>query len=96
MTDLTFHIREFVPDADGAELEHRKALLKARDYAAALRGQTVGQLAYSHACDAHEMAGDFVFSQAPAARLELAVKYCRYIVMAAFLADHLERGGAAT
>ncbi len=93
MTDLAFHIRQFVPDADGAELEHRKALLKARDYAAALRGQTVGQLAYSHACDAHEMAGEFVFADAPAVRLEIAVKYCRHIVMAAFLADHLQGEG---
>ena len=32
---LAFHIRQFVPAADGEELEHRAALLKARDYAAA-------------------------------------------------------------
>ncbi len=96
MTDLSFHIRQYVPDATGEELEHRKALMKARDYAAALRGQTLGQLAYSHACDAHEMAGEFVFAPVPIARLDLAVKYCRHIVMAAFLADHLEgEGGGA-
>lgn len=93
MTDLTFHIRQFVPDAKGEELEHRAALLKARDYAAALRGQAQSALAYSHACDAHEMAGDWVFAFAPKERLELAVKYCRHAVMAAFLADHLEDGG---
>jgi hypothetical protein len=34
MTDLVFHIRQFVPTAEGAELDHRMALLKARDYAA--------------------------------------------------------------
>ncbi len=38
MTDLAFHIRQFVPSAEGVELDHRAALLKARDYAAALRG----------------------------------------------------------
>ena len=96
MTDLAFHIRHFVPEATGEELEHRTALLKARDYAALLRGQARGQLAYSHACHAHEMAGDFVFAKVPNVRLELAVKYCRHIVMAAFLADHLESEGIET
>jgi len=94
MSGLTFHIHQFAPAADGLELEHRTALLNARDYAAALRGRVVGQLAHNHACDAHEMAGEFVFAEVPLARLEIAVKYCRHMVMAAFLADHLEAEGS--
>ncbi len=90
---LAFHIREFVPDASGEELEHRTALLKARDYAAAVRGQATSRLAYDHACSAHEIAGDFVFADVSADRLKIAVSYCRNLVHAAYLAEHLDSDG---
>ena len=92
MTDLSFHIRQFVPECtDPVEMEARQALLKARDYAAMLRSRTEGQLALSHATDAHEAASAFVFADVPTDRLRIAVSYCRNMVQAAFLADHLER-----
>lgn len=92
---LIAYVRQFVPNASGEELQHRLALVKARDYAAALRGNTASHIAHNHACDAHEVAGQFVFADVPSKRLEIAVKYCRHTVMAAFLADHLdsERAG---
>jgi len=93
MTDLSFHIREFVPAAEGPELEHRTALLKARDYAAMLRGSVESRTALDHAADAHEMAGAFVYADVPPERLEIAVKYCRHLVHAAFLAEHLDSEG---
>lgn len=92
MSDLAFHIRQFVPDcADGEELEQREALLKARDFAAALRGRTEGSVATEHAIHAHELAGAFVFAPVPLPVLQMAVKYCRCMVQAAFIADHFER-----
>lgn len=95
MSDMSFHIREFVPAcADGEELEHRTALLKARDYAAMLRTRVKSETALEHAAAAHEMAGEFVFAIVPADRLKIAVAYCRNLVHAAFLADHLEFEGA--
>jgi len=93
VTDLAFHVRQFAPAAEGEELRHRVALLKARDYAASLRGQCIGERASDHACDAHEMTGAFVFADVPIARLRIAVEYARHMVMAAFLADHLESEG---
>lgn len=93
MTDLALHVWQFVPDASGDDLEHRTALLKARDFSAALRGTAIGVIAGNNAADAHEMAGAFVFAPVPTARLEIAVKYCRHMVMAAYLADHLECEG---
>ncbi len=92
---LVAYIHQFVPDAQGKELELRLALVKARDYCARLRGTTVNFRAHNHACDGHEMAGEYVFADVPTGRLEIAVSYCRHIVMAAFLADHLESEGAA-
>ena len=94
MSELTFHIRQFTPNAEGVELEHRIALLKARDYASSLLAQVTSDLAYDLASYAHTMAGIFVFAEVPTARLEIAVKYCRHIVMAAFLAEHLVTEGS--
>lgn len=94
MSDLSFHVREFVPACEGAELEHRTALLRARDYAAMLRGKVTSETALEHAAAAHEMAGEFVFAEVPADRLKIAVAYCRNLVHAAFLAEHLESEGA--
>lgn len=92
MSDLSFHVREFVPAAEGEELEHRIALLKARDYASALKGQALDDTAYDLACLAHEVAGEFVFADASLPRLKIAVTYCRNLVQAAFCATHLEGG----
>ncbi|WP_095012689.1 hypothetical protein [Tsuneonella mangrovi] len=96
MSDLAFHVRQFVPAAEGTELEKRIALLSARDYASGLLGQVLGDLAYNYAHDAHAIAGTFVFADVPPLRLELAVKCCRHLVMAAFLADHLEDEGTGS
>ena len=94
ISDLAFHILQFAPGAEGEELEHRTALLKARDYAAWLRGRCQSERGFDHASDAHEMAGAFVFAPVPVARLEIAVAYCRCMVQAAFLAAHLDEEGA--
>lgn len=40
------------------------------------------------------MAGEFVFADVPADRLKIAVAYCRNLVHAAFLAEHLESEGS--
>ena len=95
MSDLSFHVREFVPACpDGEEMEARTALLKARDYAAMLRARVESDAAFAHAVAAHDMAGALVYADVPVDRLKIAVAYCRNLVHAAFLADHLEREGA--
>lgn len=92
MTDILTQVRMFVPSCqEGEELEQRKALMIARDYAAMLRGTTESAIATNHAVDAHECAGAYVYADVPVARLKIAVGYCRAMVQAAFIADHLER-----
>ena len=90
MSDLTYHIQQFVPGCEGEELAQRTSLLVARDYAADLRGKVHSRRALDHAADAHELAGAFVFSDASPDQLKIALAYCRNLVHAAFLADHLE------
>lgn len=94
MSDLSFHIRQFVPESEGADLEHRTALLKARDYASMLRSRVTSWQALDLAAAAHETAGAFIYADVPADRLAIAVSYCRNLVQAAMLADHLEAEGA--
>lgn len=95
MTDLSFHIRQFVPDCpDGEEMALRSSLLTARDYAARLRGTTKSETALCHAAEAHEVAGALVFSTASIDRLKIGVAYARHMVQAAFLIEHLERDEA--
>lgn len=92
MSDLAFHVRQYVPNcADGDEMERRKSLLTARDYAVTLITKTKGLVAMDHAIEAREVADAFVFADVPIARLEIALSYCRHLVQAAFIADHLER-----
>ena len=92
MTDLSFHVRQFVPECtDPEEMELRQALLKARSYAGTLCTSRESENAYSHATLARDVADAFVFADVPVARLKIAVGYCRSMVQAAFLADHLER-----
>lgn len=96
MSDLSFHVRHYVPTAAGSELEHRTVLLQARDWAAALRGRTVSPLALNLAIDAHEVAGSFVFTTGETEqRLAWAAKLARHLVAAAMLAENLdaEEGG---
>lgn len=93
MTDLSFHIRQFVPDAQGEELEHRQALLTARDYAAALRGSVHSEWALTLAAEAHEAAGAYCFADESCDRLKIVVGYCRNLVHAAMLADWMDREG---
>ena len=96
MSDLAFHVRHYVPDAEGEELEARIALLKARDWAAALRGRTTCLLAFNLACEAHEAAGGYVFAEGETVqRLGFAAKLCRHLVAAAVIAEQLECGEIA-
>lgn len=90
MSDLSFHVHHFVPTAQGEELELRTALLKARDYASALKSRVASDTAYDLACAAHEWAGLYVYAEVPLPRLKIAVSLCRNLVQAAFSADHLE------
>lgn len=93
MSDLSFHVRYFVPDAEGAELESRVTLLKARDWAAVLRGRLDSDFARYLVVQAHELAGEFVFAKdEPVQRLEFAAKLCRHLVGAAMIAEQLENG----
>lgn len=88
---LEYHVRHFLPDAAGDELAHRVTLLKARDWAAALRGRSVSWLATECACHAHDVAGRFVFRPGESiARLETASNLCRALVKAAMAADALD------
>lgn len=91
MSDLSFHVREFVPScADGPEMDHRMALLTARDYASAIKARATGDASYDLACAAHEWAGQYVYADVPVARLEIVRNLCRSLVQAAFSAEHLE------
>lgn len=88
---FAFHVRSYLPEADGEELEHRINLLKARDYAAKLRGQLQTPWGQSHATDAHELAGAILFKPGiDNTHLKAAVDYCRALVKAAMLADLLD------
>ena len=88
---LEYHVRHFLPDAVGEELAHRVTLLKARDWAAALRGRSISWLATECACHAHDVAGRFVFRPGESvARLETASNLCRALVKAAMAADSLD------
>jgi len=92
MSDLAFHVRKYVPDClDGDEMERRKSLLTARDYAVMLITRTKAEIATDHAIAAREVADAFAFSDVPLARLDIALSYCRHLVQCAFIADHLER-----
>lgn len=84
-------VRAFRPEAEGSELALRVTLLRARDFAAALRAQTQDGMANNLACWAHEVAGQFVFKVESEARLEMAVILCRRLVGAAMAADGLDR-----
>lgn len=96
MSDMSFHIRQFVPAcSDGEEMEQRTALLVARDFAAAQRGRLFSDWALALSAEAHAIAGQFVFAPVPVDRLTIAVAYCRNLVQAAYLAEHLSEEGAA-
>lgn len=88
---LAFHVRHYLPEAEGEALKHRCDLIKARDYAAFLRGRAVTPRAQEHAIEAHEIAGTYVFAeQATEAQLSAAVSYCRALVKAAMAADLID------
>lgn len=95
MTNLAFHVRQFLPDcSDGEEMELRKSLLVARDYSAMLRSRVGTEWSLALAAEAHETAGEFAFGETSLDRLKVARDYCRNLVQAAMLADWFERGGA--
>lgn len=88
---LAFHVRKYLPDATDGELALRVQLLRARDWAASLRGNATSWIAQDAACRAHEVAGAFVFRPGESlTRLELAVTLCRRLVGAAMAADALD------
>lgn len=88
---LQSHVKHFVPDAAGDELAHRLTLLKARDWAAALRGRSQSWLATECACHAHDVACRFVYRAGEStARLETAAALSRALVKAALAADALD------
>lgn len=90
MRDLIFHVQQFLPDSQGRDLELRTTLLKAMNYAAAMRGRYDRPRAYGYAADAHDLAGHYVFRSVPIHVLEMAVDACRALVKAAQLVDALE------
>lgn len=88
---LAYHVREFVPGSEGEDLEHRIALLKAREYAAKIRCKPVGEIARGHAIDAQQVADLFLHDEhCTLDRLKLAVTYCRNLVQAAVIAEFLD------
>lgn len=88
---LSKHVQHFLPKAEGEELAHRIALLKARDYAGMIRCKPIGEIARQHAIDAQQAADHFFHDEgASAQELKLAVDYCRHLVQAAFIAEHLD------
>jgi len=94
MIDLELHIRAHLPRCEGEELEHRVALLKARDYAGWLLTRLANQAALQHATDAHAMASAYLYADVTARILPVAIGYCRNLVHAAFLAEQLLEGDA--
>jgi hypothetical protein len=88
---LAFHVHHYLPEAEGEALKLRCDLIKARDYAAVLRGRVTSPHAQAHAIDAHEVAGAFVFDEeASETQLSAALTYCRALVKAAMAADLIE------
>jgi hypothetical protein len=92
VADLAVHIHQFVPSAAGDELEQRIALLKSRDHAAMLGGSATDEYATNLACDAHEVAGEWVYAPASVAQLSLAATLARSLVNASFAAEYLTTG----
>ena len=93
MRDLIFHVHQFRPDSQGKDLELRTNLLKAMDYAVAMRGRYDHPRAYGYAADAHDLAGHYALRSVPIHMLEMAVDACRALVKAAQLVDALELMG---
>lgn len=96
MSDLSFHIRSFCPQAQGDELSHRETLLRARDYACALRGRAATERGRELACMAGDVASELVFSlDASPLKLAAAAKLCRSLVVAAMIFDQLDSDSEA-
>lgn len=96
MSDLAFYIQQYLPSAEGVELEQRIALLKARDWAAALRGRAENGLALDLACLAHDIAGQWLYAEGESTeRLSMAVILCRRLVGAAMVEEALSEGEVA-
>lgn len=91
MSDLAFHVQQFIPECDGEELELRKALLTAREYASMIRCKPIGELARCHAIDAQQAADHFFHDKgASVTELRLARDYIRHLVAAAMIAEHID------
>lgn len=93
MTDEQWnaYVRHHLPEADDEELAHRVAMLKARDWAATLRGSATSQRAVDLAITAHETAGEHVFAPGiTVKRLGCAARACRRLIGAALEFEQLD------
>lgn len=94
MGDLAYHVRHFMPNVDERSIVYREALLVARDYAALRKAVATSEFGYACACEAHSTAGALVYADLSVDRLKVAVAYCRNLVHASYLAEHLSDEGA--
>jgi hypothetical protein len=91
MSALVDHIRQFVPGADGEDLEHREALVVARDYAAYLRSRVRSELAVMLAAEAQDIASTYAVADVSCDELKNVTDYCRNLVHCAFKAEWYDR-----
>ena len=84
--------RSVARDAD-RRTHWRDALIRTRDQAAQMMGNTLSHRAYGHAYDAHQVAGEFIFADLPEQRLEAAARYCHAQVKSAMLAEQIDLDG---
>lgn len=87
---LADRVRIHCPESDETEFQHRVTLLRAQDYAMALRGSTDSRLAYDCAGWAIDVAGQFAFRRGESlVRLEEAARLARGLLSAAMRAAAL-------
>lgn len=87
---LEFHVKQYVPDAEGESLDQRVTLLQARDWCAHLRGRVHSPFSGNLAAEAQDIAGQYVFNaKCPAHELKAAAELCRRLSAAALAADTL-------
>ena len=85
--------RQFMPEGTDKAKEHREALMVARDYAAMLCSRVRSESALEHAICARDVASTMAFAEASDSDLGIAVAYCRNLVHASYLAEHLASEG---
>jgi hypothetical protein len=86
-------VRNYVPHAEGQDLELRCQLMKAQEHCAALLGNGTSAMGHSHVQAAYDIAGAMVFRHAATlVQLKAAVDYCRALCKAAMCAEILDGG----